>query len=596
MTRVFNEATSFKEEMIEGFVAAYGRFVRRVPNASGVMAVGAPTPGKVSVLIGGGSGHYPAFCGVVGQGLADGAVIGDVFTSPSGEQVYRCTKALDGGAGVLYSYGNYAGDVLNFGMAEMRCRGEGMDVRTVLVTDDVASAPGGKEDERRGVAGDLYVFKVAGASAARGDDMDGVEAAARRANAMTRSIGIAFAGCTLPGQAEPLFGVDPDKMEVGMGVHGEPGVRTSEFLPAREIANLLVESLISEAPDGANGRAAVLLNGLGRTKYEELFVLYRDVQRVLVEKGIEPHEPLVGELVTSLDMEGCSLTLMWLDDDLAELHDAPASTPAFARGGLNLPSGNGPSTATTPSPSTATATAAGAPAGSEDEELTRSGAVAQDALRRAREAILAAESDLGRLDAAAGDGDHGAGMSRGMRAAVEATSDAGGAAGRVLMRAGTAFSETAGGASGALYGAWITSLGQSLGEEEPDASSVAQALEASLDTLKRLGGAEPGDKTMIDALEPFVRAFSGGARGGAGTAEAWSRALPAAQEGADATSGMVSTKGRSSKLGERSRGHKDPGAASMVLVLSAAGEALAEGGRQEASQQGEGTPTGSEEG
>ncbi|PLS87289.1 MAG: dihydroxyacetone kinase, partial [Actinobacteria bacterium] len=327
MTRVFNEATSFKEEMIEGFVAAYGRFVRRVPNASGVVAVGAPTPGRVSVLIGGGSGHYPAFCGVVGQGLADGAVIGDVFTSPSGEQVYRCTKALDGGAGVLYSYGNYAGDVLNFGMAEMRCRGEGMDVRTVLVADDVASAPKGKEDERRGVAGDLYVFKVAGASAARGDDMDSVEAAARRANAMTRSIGIAFAGCTLPGQPEPLFSVDPDKMEVGMGVHGEPGVRTSEFLPAREIASLLVESLISDAPAGANGRAAVLLNGLGRTKYEELFVLYRDVQRVLVENGIEPHEPLVGELVTSLDMEGCSLTLMWLDDDLTELHDAPPRPP-----------------------------------------------------------------------------------------------------------------------------------------------------------------------------------------------------------------------------------------------------------------------------
>lgn len=573
MTRVFNEATSFKEEMIEGFVAAYGRFVRRVPDASGVVAVGAPTPGKVSVLIGGGSGHYPAFCGVVGQGLADGAVIGDVFTSPSGEQVYRCTKALDGEAGVLYSYGNYAGDVLNFGMAEMRCRGEGMDVRTVLVTDDVASAPKGKEDERRGVAGDLYVFKVAGASAARGDDMDGVEAAARRANAMTRSIGIAFAGCTLPGQPEPLFSVDPGKMEVGMGVHGEPGVSTSEFLPAREIANLLVDALIKEAPEGANGRAAVLLNGLGRTKYEELFVLYRDVQRVLIEKGIEPHEPLVGELVTSLDMEGCSLTLMWLDDDLAELHDAPASTPAFARGGLTLPSGNGASTAA--APATGAATAGGAPVSTSDAgELTESGEVARDTLLRAREAILASESDLGRLDAAAGDGDHGAGMARGMRAAVEAAEGSGGSAGSVLMRAGTAFSETAGGASGALYGAWITSLGGSLGEGEPDTAAVTQALEASLDTLKHLGGAEPGDKTMIDALEPFVRAFSESARGGSGTADAWSRALPAANEGAEATSGMVSQKGRSSKLGERSRGHKDPGAASMVLILGAAGEAL----------------------
>ncbi len=182
-----------------------------------------------------------------------------------------------------------------------------------------------------------------------------------------------------------------------------------------------------------------------------------------------------------------------------------------------------------------------------------------------------------------------------MRAAVEATSDAGGAARRVLMRAGTAFSETAGGASGALYGAWITSLGQALREGEPDTASVARALETSLETLKRLGGAEPGDKTMIDALEPFVRAFSGAAEGGSGTTEAWSSALPAANEGAEATSGMVSTKGRSSKLGERSRGHKDPGAASMVLVLSAAGEALAEGSRQNVTQQDDGIP-GSEEG
>jgi dihydroxyacetone kinase len=163
MKRMLNEPTSFKDEMIDGFIAAYGRYVRRVPNASGIMAFGAPVKGKVSLLIGGGSGHYPAFCGLVGSGLADGAAIGDIFTSPSGEQVYRCTHALDGGAGVLYSYGNYSGDIMHFGMAEMRCRGEGMDVRTVLVTDDVASAPRGKEEERRGIAGDFYVFKVAGA-------------------------------------------------------------------------------------------------------------------------------------------------------------------------------------------------------------------------------------------------------------------------------------------------------------------------------------------------------------------------------------------------------------------------------------------------
>ena len=194
------------------------RYVRRVPDAAGVIARDAPHAGRVAVLIGGGSGHYPAFCGYVGRGMADVAVIGDVFTSPSGEQVYRCTKAVDGGAGVLYAYGNYSGDVLNFGMAEARCRAEGIDGRTVTVTDDVASAPPDRREDRRGIAGDFYVFKVAGASAARGDSLDDVEAITRRANDRTRSFGVAFGGCTLPGQSGPLFTVDPDRMELGLAM------------------------------------------------------------------------------------------------------------------------------------------------------------------------------------------------------------------------------------------------------------------------------------------------------------------------------------------------------------------------------------------
>ncbi len=565
---ILNDPTTFKDDMIEGFLAAYGRYVKRVPDASGVMAVGSPVEGKVSVLIGGGSGHYPAFCGVVGQGIADGAVIGDIFTSPSGEQAYRCMKALDGGAGLLMSYGNYSGDVLNFDMAQTRCRDEGMDVRTVIVTDDVASAPKGREEERRGVAGDHYVFKVAGASAARGDEMDGVEEAAQKANAATRSIGIAFAGCTLPGQSEPLFTVEPGTMEVGMGVHGEPGIQTAELQPADGIAELLVDSLIENAPEGAGSKAAVMLNGLGSTKYEELFVLFGDVNRLLKEKGIEVYSPLVGELVTSLDMDGCSLTLMWLDDDLQELHDAPTATPAFSQGGVNVPgaTGNGSSAAAQPSTTESA---------DEGGELTGSGAVALDALERALDSLKSSEDELGKLDAAAGDGDHGAGMVRGMTAAVEAAQDGGGTAGGVLMRAGTAFSGAAGGASGALYGAWISAVGQSLGDEEKsDATSLHEALQSSLSTLEDLGKAGPGDKTMIDTLDPFVRSFGEAAEADVSPAEAWEQAMPAAEEGADSTADMISARGRAAKLGERSRGHKDPGAVSMLHVLRAAGEAL----------------------
>jgi dihydroxyacetone kinase len=256
VTHVFNDPVSFKDEMLEGFLSAYGRYVERVPGASGVMRAGAPREGKVSVIIGGGSGHYPAFCGVVGVGLADGAVMGDIFASPSTEQAYRVGKALDGGAGILFSYGNYAGDVLNFNAAEERLRAEGIDCRTVLVTDDIASAEAGDEGRRRGIAGDLPVFKAAAAAGDRGASLDDVERIALKANARTRSFGVAFAGCTLPGKSEPMFTVEPGRMELGLGIHGEPGIRSVARMSAQELAQTLVKPLLAERPEAADGRAA----------------------------------------------------------------------------------------------------------------------------------------------------------------------------------------------------------------------------------------------------------------------------------------------------------------------------------------------------
>src|SRR3954469_12041605 len=210
---MLNEAADFREEMIAGYCAAYARYLRRVPAASGVIANGTPARGRVSVVVGGGSGHYPAFYGLVGQGVASAAAIGDVFTSPPGEQCYRVAKAADGGAGVLFTFGNYGGDVLNFGMAETRLRADGIDARTVLVTDDVLSAPLEEADRRRGIAGGFFVFKSAGAAAARGESLDTVEELTRHANARVRTAGVAFAGCTVPGQDEPLFTVAAGQME-----------------------------------------------------------------------------------------------------------------------------------------------------------------------------------------------------------------------------------------------------------------------------------------------------------------------------------------------------------------------------------------------
>ncbi|WP_345399435.1 dihydroxyacetone kinase family protein, partial [Haloechinothrix salitolerans] len=358
MTRLFNDPARFRDDMVDGFVAAYARYVSRVSGASGVLRASGPVPGKVSVIVGGGSGHYPAFCGLVGPGFADGAVIGDIFTSPSAEQAYLVGKALDGGAGVLFSYGNYNGDVMNFGLAESRLRGEGIDCRTVVVTDDVASAD--TVERRRGIAGDFCVFKAAGAAADRGEAIAEVERIARKANDRTRTLGAAFAGCTFPGKTEPLFTVDPAKMELGLGIHGEPGVATTERLTATELAELLVERLLVERPADADGRAGVILNGLGSTKYEELFVVWKAVSARLAAAGIEVVSPEVGELVTSLDMAGCSLTLHWLDDELAELWDAPADTPAFRRGDVSgmAPRPVAPSRETQAASGTATASAA----------------------------------------------------------------------------------------------------------------------------------------------------------------------------------------------------------------------------------------------
>src|SRR3954451_1283753 len=326
---MLNEAADFREEMIAGYCAAYARYLRRVPGASGVIANGTPARGRVSVVVGGGSGHYPAFYGLVGQGVASAAAIGDVFTSPPGEQCYRVAKAADGGAGVLFTFGNYSGDVMNFGMAETRLRADGIDARTVLVTDDVLSAAVEEADRRRGIAGGFFVFKSAGAAAARGDSLDTVEVLTRHANARVRTAGVAFAGCTIPGQEDPLFTVASGQMEIGLGIHGEPGVRVAEHVPARAVAELLVQTLLAETPADAGSEVAVLVNGLGGTKYEELFVFYNDVAPLLRTAGLAPYNPLIGEFVTSLDMTGMSLSLFWLDDELKSLLDATTASPAF---------------------------------------------------------------------------------------------------------------------------------------------------------------------------------------------------------------------------------------------------------------------------
>ncbi len=568
--------------------AAYSRTVRRAPDAFGVLSNAAPRLGKVAVIIGGGCGHYPAFAGLVGPGLADAAVVGDVFTSPSAEQAYRVARAVEGGAGVVFSYGNYAGDVMHFGLAGRRLAADGIDARQMIVTDDVASAPAERASERRGVAGDFFVFKVLGAAAERGDDLATVMAVGEHANAVTRTFGAAFDGRTLPGQSVPLFTVEPGSIELGLGIHGEPGMRTADAMDAYELADVLVDQLLPQVPQLGDGRVAVLLNGLGSTTYEDLFVTYGRVHARLCAAGLTPHRPEVGEFVTSMDMAGLSLTLMPLDDELTALYDAPCETPGF-----RLPSGGTLASAgrsqesearTMRSPGSLACGDSNAASSIPDLEDTDSaaGGVAAAALTAALAAVTEHEDELGRLDAVAADGDHGQGIVRGMRAAVAAaraagvTGDSAQDVAIALLAAGTALADAAGGASGALFGVLLTETGATLhrhGDTRLTTGILAEAFTGAQSAVTELGGAQPGDKTMVDALDAFTASLRG--HSDAPVADAWRRAADDARSAGQRTADLTPRVGRAARLGDRGRGSPDPGATSLALMVAAAGEEIA---------------------
>jgi dihydroxyacetone kinase len=572
MTYVYNSERTFKDEMIDGLVAAYARYQRRVPGTSAVVSVSAPVPGRVSTIVGGGSGHYPSFAGLVGPGFADAAVCGDIFTSPSAEQVHRTIRAVDGGAGVLMMFGNYAGDVMHFGLAADQARAQqDIDARIVLVTDDIASAPPERAADRRGIAGDFFVFRAAASAAHRGDKLDEVERVAQKANAATFSIGVAFDGLTVPGRDEPLFTVEPGTMVLGLGIHGEPGLETMPLAKADDLAALLVGRLLAERPAGAE-RARILVNGLGRVKYEELFILYRGAAARLEREGVRLTEPEIGEFVTSLDMGGCSITLVWTDDELEELLCTPVATPGYTRPGP-VPEMDGPVRPFGPT----TADVTEAPPLVGDHELTPSGLAARRSLEAVAARLHELESHLGDLDAVAADGDHGTTMTRGMDAALEAARRSGPDAAAILVAAGMAFADAAGGASGALWGSGLTTIGTALGTagtDRPGAPYLAGAWEQARDAVIRLGGSVPGDKTLVDALDAFVRRFRAAADAGHHTAQAWVEAAEAAERAAADTAAMRARRGRAARLAERSVGTLDPGAVSLAASLTTAGTVL----------------------
>jgi dihydroxyacetone kinase-like protein len=331
MKKIINKSDEFVPELLDALFKAHPEQLSYVKDIHSVIRTDAPVDGKVGLATGGGSGHLPVFLGYVGLGMLDGCAVGDVFQSPSAEQMLDITRRINSGKGVVYIYGNYGGDVMNFDMAAEMAAMEDIEVRTVLVRDDVASAPPEEAGRRRGVAGMVFAFKIAGAKAALGASLDEIVAVTEKALDNTRTMGVALSSCTVPVVGKPTFTIGADEMEIGMGIHGEQGVKREKLQTADKIAERMTTTILDDMKPKAGDRMAVMVNGLGATPLEELYILFRKVHEILAARDIHIHRPYIGEFATSMEMAGASITLIRLDDELTKLLDAPAHTPFFTQ-------------------------------------------------------------------------------------------------------------------------------------------------------------------------------------------------------------------------------------------------------------------------
>lgn len=326
MQRILNNPDNIVDEMLEGFVKNHGDIVKTTQHPRVIAAKEAPIDGKVGVVTGGGSGHKPAFIGYVGKNMCDTAAVGEICSSPTAAAFLDAFRAADGGAGVACLYGNYSGDNMNVKMAVRMAKKEGLNVKTVVANDDVASAPKNQREKRRGVAGEILMWKCGGAKAAKGGNLDEVIAAAQKAIDNTRSVGIGLTPCTLPAVGHPNFEIKEGTMEVGIGHHGEPGIEVCELETADKMAKRMVDIVLPDYPLKTGDEVVVLVSGLGATPVMELYVLYNEIEKIMVEKGIKIYKSYVGNYFTSLEMMGATLTVMKLDDELKDLIDLDCNT------------------------------------------------------------------------------------------------------------------------------------------------------------------------------------------------------------------------------------------------------------------------------
>ncbi|NNG66343.1 dihydroxyacetone kinase subunit DhaK [Caldanaerobacter subterraneus] len=329
MKKLINNPESVVKEMIEGLLEAHPNYLRKLENINVIVRKDAPVEGKVGLVSGGGSGHEPAHAGYVGYGMLDAACPGEVFTSPTPDQIYEAIKAVNGGKGVLLIIKNYTGDVMNFEMARDMAQMDGIEVDEVIVNDDVAVENSTWTQGRRGIAGTVFVHKIVGAKAQEGASLKEVKRVAEKVIANVRSMGMALTPCTVPAAGKPSFTLQEDEMEIGIGIHGEPGTHRERIKPVDEIVEHLMDKIINDLPYKSGDEVAVMINGMGGTPLMELYIANRKVAEILKEKDIKVYKTYVGEFMTSLEMSGFSITLLKLDEELKALLDAKADTPAF---------------------------------------------------------------------------------------------------------------------------------------------------------------------------------------------------------------------------------------------------------------------------
>lgn len=572
MKKFINRPESAVEEMLEGFVVLNPDLIRLSGHKVIVRADReAARDRQVALISGGGSGHEPAHAGYVGAGMLSAAVAGEIFTSPDSDSVYAAIKAVVGRPGALLVVKNYTGDRLNFGVAAETARSEGIPVEMIFVNDDVALANDGRVASARGLAGTVLIHKIVGAAAAEGKSLTDVTNIGKAAIESLATMGVSFSAGTSPSVGRPSFELGDDEMELGLGIHGEPGLSRTYLRPADDLAEMLLTEILKQRRFGPEKRVAMMINNLGATTPMELAIVARQATSLLRLQSFEVERVYAGTFLSSLDMAGISISVLGVDDAILRWLDAST----LASGWPNLPKRR---------------------PGDVDRQLTvgmhenvprssgRARTAQGDMVRRAIEAactaLIASEPELTEMDRLTGDGDLGTNMKRAASAVKEAVdSYPVDDLAATLKNIGHTLRRELGGSSGPLYGVLFLRTGSVL-ESSGDLESskglklnkYIQSFEEGLTAISELGGAKPGDRTMLDALDPFVKALK--KAGTSLSGEGLRAAAEEAQRGAEATAQMAPRLGRSSYLGARVLGHPDPGARAVAIWLKAVSDAL----------------------